>query len=68
MNNDQSPEAQERLLTTQEVADYVGASPRHIHNLVRRRLLPVTKVGRLTRFDPAKVKNALAKLTIAERD
>ena len=62
------PKMDDHLLTTREVADYVGSTTRHIHNLVRRRLIPVIKVGRLTRFDPDQVKAALAKLTVVERD
>lgn len=57
----------EHLLTVDEVAAYMQASPRHVHNLVARRLIPVIKVGALTRFDLDQVKAALAKLTIAER-
>jgi excisionase family DNA binding protein len=57
-----------RLLTTQELAEYLQASPRHVHNLRRRRQIPVTKIGRLTRYDLDKVKAALTKMTINARD
>lgn len=60
--------AGDRLLTTQELAEYLQASPRHVHNLRRRRQIPVTKVGKLTRYDLDKVKAALTKMTINERD
>ena len=60
--------AEDRLLTTQELAEYLQSSARHVHNLRRRRQIPVTKVGKLTRYDLAKVKVALAKMTINERD
>ena len=33
------------------LADYLQTSPRHVRALVSRREIPVTRVGRLLRFD-----------------
>jgi excisionase family DNA binding protein len=33
-------------------AAYIGTNPRHVRNLVARREIPFTKVGRLLRFFP----------------
>lgn len=61
------PASHERLLTIEEVAAYMQASPRHVANLVRRREIPFIKLGALTRFDLDSVKVALARLTVHAR-
>lgn len=61
---DDKTEDTEGLFTTEMLANYLKASPRHVHNLVNRKLIPVIKIGRLSRFDLDQVKIALKRLTI----
>jgi excisionase family DNA binding protein len=44
-----------RLLNIDDVAEYLGVTPRHIRRLVAERRIPYLKVGRFVRFDPAAV-------------
>jgi len=46
---------QDHLLTIDEVAARLSCTPRLVRAFVDRRELPVIKVGRLVRFDPADV-------------
>ena len=39
-----------RLLTTQEIAEYINISHRTVESWVSKRKIPFVKVGRLTRF------------------
>ena len=41
----------ERLLTTQEISNYLQVSPRTVESWVSRGKIPFLKVGKLTRFD-----------------
>jgi excisionase family DNA binding protein len=52
------------LLTVKQVADHLGASPRHVQRLVERKLLPVHRIGRLVRVSP----DDLARLLAASRE
>jgi excisionase family DNA binding protein len=67
IENSGQPAHHGRLLTIEEVAAYMQASPRHVANLVRRREIPFIKLGALTRFDLDEVKAALAHLTVNAR-
>ena len=40
-----------QLLNTEQVADWLGTSTRHIRRLVDERRIPYVKVGWLVRFD-----------------
>jgi excisionase family DNA binding protein len=46
------------------IAREVKCSPRTIDNLMARRAIPFIKIGRLVRFDVAKVKAALARFEV----
>ena len=52
------------ILTEKEVADLLRCSPRHVRNLVNRRIIPVVKLGRSRRFRRDSVLSAVAKLEI----
>ena len=57
---------QSGLFNREQVADYIGVSPRTISNMMRKRLIPVIKFGGSVRFDPVKVRKALEKFEIEE--
>lgn len=42
-----------RMLTVDEAADLLQLTPGGVRQMVFRRTIPNTKVGRLVRFDPA---------------
>lgn len=44
-----------RLLNSTDAATYLSVTPRHLRELVYRRDIPFTKVGRLLRFDVQKL-------------
>jgi excisionase family DNA binding protein len=44
-----------QLVDIKAVAEQLGTTHRHIRGLVDERKIPFTKVGRLIRFDPAKI-------------
>jgi excisionase family DNA binding protein len=48
------------LINQRELADLLGCNPRTISNLLRRRKIPVVKVGTLNRFQPERVIEALS--------
>ena len=48
-----------RLMTLQEVADYLRVTKKTIYRLLRRGNIPATKVGQLWRFDSASIDNWL---------
>ena len=48
------------MIDQRELADLLGCNPRTISNLIRRRKIPVVKVGTLNRFQPDRVIEALA--------
>ena len=52
-----------RLLDQRELARLLGCNPRTISNLLRRRRIPVIKVGSLNRFQLDRVVAALAEDT-----
>ena len=54
------------LLNRKQIADYIGVSERTISNMMRKRLIPVIKIGKSVRFDPTKVRKALDKYEIEE--
>ena len=58
MNEQQLPDCKP-LVTKTELAALLRCSVRTISNLMRRKTLPFTKVGRLTRFNPADCLRAL---------
>ena len=49
-----------RLVNQSEIARMLGCTPRTVSNLIRRRKIPVIKVGALNRFQPEKVVEALS--------
>jgi hypothetical protein len=54
------------LRTEQQEADRLNVCLRTMVNWRNRRLIPVIRIGRMVRYDPADVDKALAKLTIKE--
>ena len=52
--------ASEKLWTIDQVASYLGCTPRHVHNLLRAGL-PHLYLGRLLRFDPQEIRDYLLK-------
>ncbi len=44
-----------KLLTIDELAERLGVTHRHVRRLVTERRVPFLRVGRLIRFDPAKI-------------
>lgn len=42
---------EQRLLDSKQAATYLGTTERHLRDLVYRREIPFTKVGRKLRFD-----------------
>ena len=55
---------QSGLFTRKQIADYIGVSERTISNMMRKRIIPVIKIGKSVRFDPSKVRKALDKYEI----
>ena len=55
---------QSGLFNRKQIADYIGVSERTISNMMRKRLIPVIKIGKSVRFDPTKVRKALDKYEI----
>ena len=62
-NANQQPSA---LLNRDQIAKFLGVSPRTISNMVRQRRIPVIKFGGTVRFDPIRVRKALDKYEIRE--
>ena len=48
-----------RLMTTRELASFLGVTSRTIANLIKRRRIPVIRVGSLNRYRPDRVVAAL---------
>lgn len=46
-----APSRPQRLLSPAQACEYLGITPRHLRELIYRREIPVTKVGRSNRFD-----------------
>lgn len=51
------------FLTVVEVADILRCSTRHVHNLINRGLIPVTRLGRRVVVERAKLLRAVESLT-----
>lgn len=49
------------LIKVQEQAKLLGISTRHLHDLTRRRLVPVVRLGRSIRYNPQAVATAIEK-------
>ena len=60
MENNINESSGTHLIDQRELADLLGCNPRTISNLIRRRKIPVVKVGTLNRFQPDRVIEALA--------
>ena len=43
------------LLTTDELAEHLGVTVRHVRRQIAERRVPYVKVGRLIRFDPDEI-------------
>ena len=56
-----------RLLTAKELAPMLGCSWRHVLALRDQRLIPYVRLGRLVRYDPEEVRQAIERLTIREQ-
>ena len=54
------------LLNRNQIAKFLGVSPRTISNMVLQRRIPVIKFGGTVRFDPVRVRRALDKYEISE--
>ena len=50
---------QNRLMSTRQIAEFLGFSERHISNLAKSRRIPRIKIGRSVRFDPSSVLEAM---------
>ena len=57
----------QRLLSVKQVAKYLNVSPVFIYKATRQRRLPVTRIGRTLRFDPAALEQFIARQTTLER-
>jgi excisionase family DNA binding protein len=51
-------------MTVNEVAEFLRVSPRHVHNLIERGLVPVTRLGRRVVIEQSKLIKALDRLTV----
>ena len=60
MNSNTLEKSGTLLIDQRELADLLGCNPRTISNLLRRRKIPVVKVGALNRFQPERVIEALS--------
>jgi len=52
-----------RLLTVQEAARYLGVSVTFMYRATRQRRVPVTRIGRSVRFDPASLAKFILRKT-----
>jgi len=53
-----------RLLTVQEVADYLGISKDTAYSMVSQRRIPYVKIGRLLKFDLKTIDEWIAQKTV----
>ncbi len=44
-----------KLLSIDELAERLGVTPRHVRRLVAERRVPLLRVGKFIRFDPAAI-------------
>ena len=54
------------LIKVEEQAKLLGISTRHLHAITRQRLVPVVRLGRSIRYNPAAVAAAIEK-TLTQR-
>lgn len=47
------PEAEDRMLSPRQAADYLGMSERFVRECIARKRIPYSKIGRLVKFDRA---------------
>lgn len=52
-----SAEHKDRLLTVEEVAEFLSVSANTVRNKVAAEAIPYIRVGRLIRFDPADIRD-----------
>jgi DNA binding domain, excisionase family len=57
-----------RLLSVQELGDYLGLSIHTVYAMVSQRRIPFVKVGRLTRFDLNKIEDFIVANSVEIRD
>jgi len=50
-----STETLPQLLTIDQLAEQLGITVRHVRRLIAERRVPYLEVGKLVRFDPAKI-------------
>jgi excisionase family DNA binding protein len=55
------------LVTAKELAPMLGCSWRHVLTLRDQRLIPYVRLGRLVRYNPEEVRQAIERLTIREQ-
>jgi excisionase family DNA binding protein len=55
------------LVTVKELASMLGCSWRHVLSLRDQRLIPYVRLGRLVRYNPEEVRQAIERLTVRER-
>mgnify|MGYP003978192543 CR=1 FL=1 len=60
MSNNTPEQPSNQLVSQTEIAKILGCTPRTISNLIRRREIPVIKVGNRNRFLPDSVLRALS--------
>lgn len=65
MSNNAPEYKNNQLVSQTEIAKILGCTPRTISNLIRRRKIPVIKVGSRNRFQPDAVLDTLAQATCA---
>jgi hypothetical protein len=53
-----------KLYTTAEIADFLSLCERSIGNLRKKKIIPYLRVGKIIRFQPEKVLEALNKFEI----
>lgn len=70
MNQYQSTNAGalQSLLNEKQVAAALGVTARHVRSLRARGLIPYIKLGRIVKFSPTGVSDALQRLTVAARN
>jgi len=59
MFNNDTEQTTNQLVSQTEIAKILGCTPRTISNLIRRRKIPVIKVGNRNRFQPDAVLKTL---------
>jgi excisionase family DNA binding protein len=57
-----------RLFDVNEAAEVLSVSVPWIYKAVRERRIPVTRIGRALRFDPATLERFIARSTIEARE